>query len=710
MNTPGTTSTGAEPTGVSNGTSSSGASNNGNMNSNFMGGRGNGAGRGRGGWGRGRGSGRGSQGRGRGYGGRGQPNTNTFKGRTEGMNGHTYQTATESGKATQFTKTTEMLGQYIEKEMKFSSDLKCLYEELEQPVLDVKDAIANIGEDETGDEELDKILKSEVIKRFLMRKQALKDNLNNVWSVISGQCSEAMTAKISASTDYEVNKQVPNCAWLLKKIQQVTLKFDDTIFRPLSLIDAKEALILAKQGERETNVSFYLRFKTLAEAVEHYGGSIGADEGLVTELLAQRDAGHPGNPPIIPASTASDYAEKLGEHITYMEQLAIHKDSIKRRLRNLHLGVLFIKNSDNGRFRILKTELRNQFSRGVNHYPVNLSDAYSMVSTYVGPANQGRNNQFSGQVFAQQGGAQTTGGRNQGAGNRVMVAGRNGDTINMRCYLCGHFGHLARQCPEVAGAETQQQSGGAVQLLQNSTAQAQDETSTTSGLTSAGGQTGTLTTTTQVTGGNSTTNGVGTQLLQSSAGTTSTEARPVTTNRGTRYRGLFFLQKRERFKHIPDSWILLDSQSTASVFKTAELLTDIKSNGDTLLMVSNGGGEQLITETGHIRGYGRVWFNKNSLANILSLADVRRRGWRITMDTAEEAAMTVHRSNGTLMKFKEYSSGLYFFDTNDINNGVENYCLVQTVAENERKYHRREIGRAHVCTPVTISSRMPSSA
>ena len=186
-------------------------------------------------------------------------------------------------------------------------------------------------------------------------------------------------------------------------------------------------------------------------------------------------------------------------------------------------------------------------------------------------------------------------------------------------------------------------------------------------------------------------NSVGTQLLQSSEGPTNNESRPDTTNRGTHYRGLFFLQKRERFKHIPDSWILLDSQSTASVFKTRELLTDIKSNGDTLLMVSNGGGQQLITETGHIHGYGRVWFNKNSLANILSLADVRRRGWRITMDTAEEAAMTVHRNNGTLMKFKEYSSGLYFFDTNDINNGIENYCLVQTVEDNERKYHRREV-------------------
>ena len=382
------------------------------------------------------------------------------------MNSHTYQTATESRKATQFTKTTEMLGQYIEKEMKFSSDLKCLYEELEQPVLNVKDAMRNINEDKTGDDKLDKILKSEVIKRFLVRKQALKDNLNNVWSVIIGQCSEAMVAKITSATDYEVNKQTPNCAWLLKKIQQVTLKFDDTIFKPLSLIITKEALTLAKQSDRETNVSFYLRFKSLAEAVEHYGGSIGAVEGLVQELLSQQDTGHPGDPPTIPVSMSTEYAEKLEEYIGYMERLDTHKTTIRRRVRNVHLALLFIKNSDNRWFKSLKTELRNQFSRGVNHYPTTLSNAYySIISTYVGPTGHReheRNNQYAGQLFAQQDRAHNSGNGNVPNDGHVMVAGRNGD-INMRCYLCGNWGHLARQCPGAAGGNTQQnQSGGAL--------------------------------------------------------------------------------------------------------------------------------------------------------------------------------------------------------------------------------------------------------
>jgi hypothetical protein len=57
-----------------------------------------------------------------------------------------------------------------------------------------------------------------------------------------------------------------------------------------------------------------------------------------------------------------------------------------------------------------------------------------------------------------------------------------------------------------------------------------------------------------------------------------------------------------------------------------------------------------------------VWFNTHSLANILSMAEVRKVCY-ITMDSSIEPALTVHRHDGSHMKFVEYKSGLYFFDT-----------------------------------------------
>jgi hypothetical protein len=99
---------------------------------------------------------------------------------------------------------------------------------------------------------------------------------------------------------------------------------------------------------------------------------------------------------------------------------------------------------------------------------------------------------------------------------------------------------------------------------------------------------------------------------------------------------------------------------------------------------------------GHVRNFGDVWYNPHSLANILSMAEVRK-VCRITMDTSVEPAMTVHRKDGSRMKFSEYTSGLYYYDTaapeptNDTSFNVTNYLFLNTVAGNKQAYTRREI-------------------
>ena len=66
-------------------------------------------------------------------------------------------------------------------------------------------------------------------------------------------------------------------------------------------------------------------------------------------------------------------------------------------------------------------------------------------------------------------------------------------------------------------------------------------------------------------------------------------------------------------------------------------------------------------EIGSVKNFEDVWFNAKSLANILSMAEIRK-VCRITVDTSVEAALTVHHRDGSLMKSKEYKSGLYYFD------------------------------------------------
>ena len=164
--------------------------------------------------------------------------------------------------------------------------------------------------------------------------------------------------------------------------------------------------------------------------------------------------------------------------------------------------------------------------------------------------------------------------------------------------------------------------------------------------------------------------------------------------------GLQFAQANSTKNLIPSSWILLDSQSTVSVFKNRHLLTNIRPS-DRPLRVHTNGGTQMSSDIGTVKNFGDVWFNSESLANILSMAKVRKK-CRITMDTSVEASMNVHRRDGTIMKFREYRSGLYYFDAgasappaepNDTST-TSDYLFLNTVENNKQAHTRREIERA----------------
>ena len=142
---------------------------------------------------------------------------------------------------------------------------------------------------------------------------------------------------------------------------------------------------------------------------------------------------------------------------------------------------------------------------------------------------------------------------------------------------------------------------------------------------------------------------------------------------------------------IDPNWILLDSQSTISVFRNEHVLTKRKSPH--VLRALTNGGHQDSHMIGDFPNLGPVWYNSGSIANILSLAEVRK-VCRVTMDTAAAPAMIVHRIDGTEMIFDEHPSGLYIFKTNTVSDQVTAYTILSTVTEQKKLFSRREIQAA----------------
>ena len=99
-------------------------------------------------------------------------------------------------------------------------------------------------------------------------------------------------------------------------------------------------------------------------------------------------------------------------------------------------------------------------------------------------------------------------------------------------------------------------------------------------------------------------------------------------------------------------WILLDSESTIDIIRDSNLLKNVRrvGEGQEMRCFTNGGHQDSVL-IGDLPGYDTVWYNPDSIANILSLARLSR-SRRATMDTGIEIVLMCIR------RMKQYRSFL----------------------------------------------------
>ena len=266
-------------------------------------------------------------------------------------------------------------------------------------------------------------------------------------------------------------------------------------------------------------------------------------------------------------------------------------------------GFIFMENADQNKYGSLLRNLNSQKSLGNDQYPKTIADACEVLSNHkfdnFNKTNKKKEHKGSGNQNQNQN-------NSKGDDDSVVLSFAQ---LEGKCYCCGKAGHKSPDCNK---KEKIPKNEWAINKSQQQFVQEQ---------------------------------------------TTGTEASSAPSDKSNEptvgWAGLHY-----SFAHISslkDS-ILLDSDSTDTIFCNEEYVTNIREAPTTMVMNTNGGPmvSKQLCDVPHL---GTVWFNKELLTNIISLAHMAEKH-RVTYDSNEEKAFLVHLPH-KVVKFHQLSSRLY---------------------------------------------------
>jgi hypothetical protein len=123
------------------------------------------------------------------------------------------------------------------------------------------------------------------IAEYVKRDLKSNENCKKLYSLISGQCTDFMQAKLELLNEYKSIRQGFDAITLIKAIKSLTYQFKDRNDHPQALHQAKRRLYLFHQGKKMMNTKFLEAFQTLVSVIKECEGEIGHDPGSITTAL-----------------------------------------------------------------------------------------------------------------------------------------------------------------------------------------------------------------------------------------------------------------------------------------------------------------------------------------------------------------------------------------------------------------------------------------